>query len=58
MRLVIRYKDYRQFQSDVKITGAGEEVKDEPNKSSDPNKANKPEEKKGAEKKPTPPRRP
>src|SRR5205085_5663794 len=28
VRMVIRYKDYRQFQSDVKIVGASEEVKD------------------------------
>lgn len=29
VRMVVKYKDYRQFQSDVKITGV-EEVKDEP----------------------------
>jgi len=45
VRLVIRYKDYRQFQSDVKITGASEEVKDEPNKTGQASGAKKPEEK-------------
>lgn len=41
VRLVIRYKDYRQFQSDVKIVGASEEVKDEPEKA-DPAKKGDP----------------
>jgi hypothetical protein len=45
VRLVIRYKDYRQFQSDVKITGVTEEVTDEAGKSGDANKAKKPGEK-------------
>ena len=58
VRLVIRYKDYRQFQSDVKIVGAGEEVPEEPNKKQDPNKVGKPNkpEEKSSEKKPNPPR--
>src|ERR1051325_3379724 len=38
VRLVIKYKDYRQFQSDVKITGVSEEIKDESGKS-DPAKS-------------------
>lgn len=65
VRLVIRYKDYRQFQSDVKIVGASEEVKDESEKA-DPAKKGDPVKKdetpgktgksdeKSPEKKPTP----
>jgi len=65
VRLVIRYKDYRQFQSDVKIVGASEEVKDESvkeetakkpdsaKKDEPPNKTGKPDEKM-PEKKPSP----
>jgi hypothetical protein len=52
VRLVIRYKDYRQFQSDVKIVGASEEVKDEsvkedPAKKPDPAKKDEPPNKTG-----------
>ena len=49
MKLIIKYKDYRQFQSDVKITGVSEEVKDETGKA-DPAKKDE----KVPEKQPTP----
>lgn len=60
IRLAVKYKDYRQFQSDVKITGV-EEVKDEPENSKgetttkpgttgkDEKKADKKDDKKGEE---------
>jgi hypothetical protein len=52
VRMVIKYKDYRQFQSDVKITGVAEEVpSEEANKAGDPTKPKKPEEQKPEEKK-------
>jgi hypothetical protein len=66
VRMVVKYKEYRQFQSDVKITGV-EEVKDEPKagtgKAGDkaPEKAGeKKDEKKSEEKKdePVKPKRP
>ncbi len=51
VRMVIKYKDYRQFQSDVKITGSTEEIKDESKPESKDQKSVKPGEKKD-EKKP------
>jgi hypothetical protein len=51
LRLVIRYKDYRQFQSDVKIIGAGEEIKDETGKTEEPPKTGNPASKSDAAKK-------
>jgi len=51
VRMVIKYKDYRQFQSDVKITGSTEEIKDESKPESKDQKSAKPGEKKD-EKKP------
>jgi hypothetical protein len=61
VRMVIKYKDYRQFQSDVKITGSTEEIKDEskPEKSAKPGEKKdekKPEEQKGEAPKPKRPR--
>jgi hypothetical protein len=43
VRMVTRYKNYRQFQSDVKLTGEAEEVKpDEVNKKEEPGKTKPP----------------
>jgi hypothetical protein len=42
VRMVIKYKDYRQFQSDVKITGSTEEIKDESKPESKDPKSAKP----------------
>lgn len=48
-RMVVRYKNYRKFQSDVKIT-SGDEVKDVQTQPEDKNKPKKPEENKPEEK--------
>ena len=62
IRMVIKYKDYRQFQSDVKITSS-EEIKDEPKTTSKPGAKpgdkkdeKKPEEQKSEAPKPKRPR--
>jgi len=55
VRLLVRYRDYRQFQSDVKITGASEEVEETPGKTPEPGKPNPQEEKKPEPPKPRKP---
>lgn len=44
VRMVIRYKNYRKFQSDVKITSGGDDIKEAPVPPDDKNKPKKPEE--------------
>src|SRR4029078_6880267 len=43
VRMVIRYKNYKKFQSDVKITSGGDDIKEAP-VPPDNNKPKKPEE--------------
>jgi hypothetical protein len=61
IRLVVKYKEYRQFQSDVKITSVEGEVKDEEAKPAQPKPASEKSEKKDEkkdEKKPEEPAKP
>jgi hypothetical protein len=53
VRMVIRYKNYRQFQSDVKITGV-DEIVDDPKQPEAENKAGTPQGKTGEAKKDEP----